>query len=138
MASLTAEDRLDYAVLAHLRAKGGDDVEKAIALLEGALRVGRPSAAERKALEYPTSLSEIFGAGVEATGAKTKAEAQEELKQDPLFQTLLKNLAGRGFFNNVEEGSPEYEERFEKVIKQYEKRRAASAEAKGDVAPAAP
>eukprot|EP01080_Neovahlkampfia_damariscottae_P010025 gene10025-2344_t len=68
------------------------------------------------------SLLEIFEAGVKALGIEKKPETKPQ--KDPLmneekFQQFLKVIADKGYFKNVETGTPEYKERYEKAKEKF-------------------
>eukprot|EP01084_Bolivina_argentea_P144752 253897_1 len=74
----------------------------------------------------PVTLLEIFRAGVETLDCKTVSERRETAEKDDVFQEFLMTVKSRGYFDECEEGTEVYEERYSKVVLSYEQKKAAS------------
>lgn len=95
----------------------------------------------------PDALSVGIDVLVEAFGIPSPAPSAADLlavftvgrrhavTSSPLFSKFLESLKTKGFFDGVAEGSPEYQERFAKVVAKFEAR--LSTEGGGASAPAA-
>ena len=77
--------------------------------------------------DHNVDLLTTFAAGFAATSGAAAATTASATASSPLFLKFLDSLKGKGFFDGVEEGSPEYVERYNKVVAKFEARAAAAA-----------
>jgi tetratricopeptide (TPR) repeat protein len=87
------------------------------------------------------ALLAAYSAGLAALGASPSASAAASVSEpataaSPMFAKFLESVTAKGFFADVKEGTPEYEERYKKVLAKFEERIAAGGGA--TVASAAP
>lgn len=117
------EARLQASIIQYLKSKlpsvaDPDALSVGIDVLTEAFGVPGP--------DHNVDLLTTFAAGFAATPGAAAATASTTTSS-PLFVKFLDSLKGKGFFDGVEEGSPEYVERYNKVVAKFEARAAAAA-----------
>ena len=74
-----------------------------------------------------SSLPSLVASGATAQGVQTAAAELASIEANPLFTKLLANVTGKGFFKGTEEGSPEYKERYKKMVQRFKAKLATQA-----------
>lgn len=128
---MTSDSRtMMFSVLEHLSSIESDhpsesrtDLRAAIDSLQSAfdLNLDDPKQARDHSLK-PSTLPEIFDAGVQALGVKSAAQQLAELESSEAFEQFVKVVSAKGYFKGVEEGSAEYDERMSKLVAKFKAR----------------
>ena len=75
---------------------------------------------DKPVLPKNVSLIEVFEKGLEALNIQLR----DPVEDTPVFLKFLENVSKKGYFNNTEEGSDEYNKRYQKVLAKFKSRMA--------------
>lgn len=126
---MDSRQKVVSSIIEYLQSVKGDaadssNVENALAILEEEFGLVDQAESFKEHSYYPTSLSEIFDAGVASLNAQTYADAFAEAKSNPKFESFVEVVNSKGYFDGAEEGSVEYLKRYAKLIKKFKEKAA--------------
>ncbi|CAK9007459.1 Small glutamine-rich tetratricopeptide repeat-containing protein 2, partial [Durusdinium trenchii] len=132
-----ADRTLAFAVLEYVQGlkgqAGGPDagaVDEAVKSLSRAVGLDVTSAAHKAELQRDKGLKEIFLAGCDTLGVDSEpkatvaasAESGGDVTSSPKFQLYLAKLAEKGYFKDAVEGTPEYQEKYDRLVAKYKEK----------------
>ena len=75
---------------------------------------------------HPTTIPEIFSAGIEQLQVKSTSENVALVETDPRYEQFVQMVTEKGFFEGCEEGSLEYLQRQSKLVYKYNQKKQTS------------
>jgi small glutamine-rich tetratricopeptide repeat-containing protein alpha len=123
-----SQQQLVYNIARYLSSLKGQDgvndesVDTVTDLLESTFNVENDVDNFKEYSLYPTSLLDIFAAGIEKLKLQSAVNALESVKADPKFDSFVDVVSKKGYFEGTEEGSLEYLERQAKLVAKYKER----------------
>ena len=115
---------IEYLLSVKDEAGDASNVENAVAILEEEFGLANQAESFKEHSFYPTSLNEIFDAGVTSLNAQTYSEANAEARSNPKFESFVEVVTTKGYFDGAEEDSVEYLKRYAKLIKKFKEKAA--------------
>lgn len=136
---MSVDKKLIYSFIEYLNSlktknSNTDNIDTIVGLLEGEFDITSDSAESFESLSlYPTSLADIFRAGVQSTNSKSYSEKYSAAKLNSKFDVFVDAVTKKGYFEGTEEGKIEYLQRYAKLITKFQEKTAASPESSSTV-----
>ena len=125
------DDIIIYQIARYLESLKGknssvsdENLSKIVNILESIPQVQESSEHFENLSYYPTSLSDIFHAGVEKLSLVTTKVAADKAKSDTKYEKFVDVVSAKGFFDGCEEGSLDFLQRQAKLVSKFSQKAA--------------
>lgn len=130
-----ADSQIIFHILEYLNSlkavgANADSIDTITSLLESEFSVSYNAESFQQYSTYPVDLAAIIEAGKASLKAKSFVEMEVDAKANPKFGAFYDTVVSRGYFNNSEEGSLEYLQRYAKLVSKFHEKAATAGPSK--------